>query len=72
MGKYDARISRMRKMAPRRQEIEHHFAGVYHGTDDEKAKILGSDTIVLWTDDPEIIKHNEEVFDRWMHGEDDW
>lgn len=69
MGKYDARISRMRKMIPRR-EIETHGCGIYNGTDEEKAKVLGRDTIVLWSEDPEIIKHNAEVFDRMMHGED--
>lgn len=67
MGKYDARISRMRKMIPRR-EIETHGCGIYHGTDEEKANL--GNTIVLWSNDPEIIKHNAEVFDRMMHGED--
>lgn len=43
---------------------------IYNGTDEEKAKVLGRDTIVLWSEDPEIIKHNAEVFDRMMHGED--
>lgn len=68
MPKYDARISRMRKMFPRR-EIETRFGGIYHGTDEEKANL--GNTIVLWADDPEIIKHNAEVMDRLLYGEDE-
>lgn len=70
MGKYDARISRMKKMIPRRPEIVTHI-GIYNGTDEEKGKVLGRDTIVLWADDPEIVKHNAEVFDRLMYGDED-
>ena len=67
MGKYDARISRMGKRLPRPQEIETRLS-VYHGTYEKKANF--ENTIVLWSGDPEIEKHNAEVFDRLMHGDD--
>lgn len=70
MSRYGARISRLSKNIPRKREFETCIGAIYNGTDEEKANL--ENTIVLWSGDPEIEKHNAEIWDRLQYGDDEF